>query len=80
MVINAVDNNRFGPGGRTQHLHHDHYGGDTAFDRFVKTTDFTRLRNCRSRFLDIRSKKVNANDNFANDNFEPAFAAKAAIA
>jgi len=29
---------------------------------------------------DIRSKKVNANDNFANDNFEFAPAAKAAMA
>jgi len=31
-------------------------------------------------FFDIRSKQTNANDNFANDNFEFAPMAKAAVA
>jgi len=45
-----------------------------------KEIDFARLRHCRlqSKDCDIRSKKVNANDNFANDNFEFAPVALAA--
>lgn len=51
-----------------------------------KNTSFARLRNCRLKFLgllrnfDIRSKKVNANDNFANDNQYFAAPALAAVA
>jgi len=39
-----------------------------------KGSDFTRLRNCRLQEAQALTqypfKKVNANDNFANDNFE----------
>ncbi len=47
----------------------------------AKGVGFVRLRNCRSQGFkpfDIRSKKVKANDNFANDNFEFANVAVAA--
>ncbi len=43
-----------------------------------KKADFARLRYCRLLFSDIRSKTINANDNFANDNAD--FAPVAAVA
>ena len=50
------------------------YAGVTQLSTCDKGSDFTRLRNCR--LLDAQAltqypfKTVNANDNFANDNFE----------
>ena len=62
--------------------------GVNQLSTFAKGINFARLRNCRPRLAllrrirprDIRSKKVNANDNFANDNFELAPATKVAFA
>ena len=54
-------------------------GGDIAFDRFAKLQTLPGWETA-GRFIDIRSKTTNANDNFANDNFEFAPVAKAAIA
>jgi len=128
MVINAIDNGKFGPGGGTQHLHQPtllrasagrpaHYEVGLLVGRSLErrkvnptfairvtmeglpsvarrakegvtqlSTDLKNYRLCPVEklpvgdFLDIRSKKVNANDNFANDNLEFAPVAKAAIA
>ena len=58
------------------------FAGVNSFDMLSKKIDFVRLRNCRLLYpqgaSDVRSKKVNANDNFANDNFEFAKVAVAA--
>ncbi len=56
------------------------YMGVNSFDMHSKKVDFVRLRNCRlwSQNHNIRSKKVTANDNFANDNFDFAKVAVAA--
>lgn len=57
--------------------------GVNQLSTFAKGINFARLRNCRplgSKPRDIRSKKVNANDNFANDNLEFAPATRVAFA
>ena len=87
MVINAFYNKRYGPGCNSQRLHSAfatarlakiNYGGD-QLSTFAKKNDFARLRNCR--FVSNHEHPfniVNANDNFANDNFEFAPVAVAA--
>lgn len=73
MVINSFRNKRTWTWGRYP-APPPFYMGVTQLSTCDKGSDFTRLRNCR--LLDAQAskqypfKKVNANDNFANDNFE----------
>ena len=56
------------------------YLGVKQLSTCAKGNDFARLRHCRlkAQARKHRSKKLNANDNFANDNFEFAPVALAA--
>ena len=73
MVIKILHNNQDGPGGSSQHLHHNFFLGVNSFRHLLKgefllswdTADYKFAKICG-----ISSKTINANDNVANDNFE----------